>query len=423
MLMQRRHCTFVRRRQRSAAARVCRCLLAVIAALGLTPPLDTLAETDGVIVSVKTVSLDLVEGQLIKLSLEDGLLLEGAGAERQHIPMKDLVSLRTGVPVSIRPHQGYTLQFANGDVLHGDIAEGDGTSVVVETPTFGRLKVPLDSLAQMVAAVATRSSHRDTASWFVQKSALVEDAVLLTNGDVLQGFVDSVDAIGITIESGLGDTVVPHRLVVAMRLASPQLGSPSLPHVLATFQSGCRLTLTDLDWAGRATEARLWRTGGPRIQFAADQVVRIEFVGGRWEWLTAHHPISFEHTPMLSVGWEYAVDRNVLGGPIEVDGQRFDHGVGVHSRSRLIYDLQGTYREFVTSFGIDDDSGPHADVSVSIFVDGQRGLTQEHVRRGKLYGPVRIDTQRANRIELVVDFGENGYIQDRFNWVEAALIR
>ncbi len=91
--------------------------------------------------------------------------------------------------------------------------------------------------------------------------------------------------------------------------------------------------------------------------------------------------------------------------------------------SSLTYDLKGLYREFVTSFGIDDDSGPMADVAVAILVDGKRRFSRTNVRRGELFGPVRLDVTRANRIELIVDFGENGDLQDRFDWIEAALIR
>ncbi len=36
---------------------------------------------------------------------------------------------------------------------------------------------------------------------------------------------------------------------------------------------------------------------------------------------------------------------------------------------------------------------------------------------------IRLDVTKANRIELVADYGENGDLQDRFNWVNAALIR
>ena len=42
---------------------------------------------------------------------------------------------------------------------------------------------------------------------------------------------------------------------------------------------------------------------------------------------------------------------------------------------------------------------------------------------GALFGPVRLNVEKADRIELVVDFGEHGDLQDRFNWVDTALIR
>ena len=74
-------------------------------------------------------------------------------------------------------------------------------------------------------------------------------------------------------------------------------------------------------------------------------------------------------------------------------------------------------------FFLDDDSGAYADVSVSILVDGKPRFQQTGVRRGILHGPIRLNVARTKRIELIVDFGKNGDIQDRFNWVEAALIR
>ena len=123
------------------------------------------------------------------------------------------------------------------------------------------------------------------------------------------------------------------------------------------------------------------------------------------------------------LAWEYVPNRNVLGAPIRVAGETFDYGIGVHSRSSLTYDLKGIYREFVTSLGIDDSGGSYADVAVLILVDGKRRFDQSHVKRGKLLGPVRLDVTKAKRLELIVDYGDNGDIQDRFDWVEAALIR
>ena len=112
-----------------------------------------------------------------------------------------------------------------------------------------------------------------------------------------------------------------------------------------------------------------------------------------------------------------------MGGPLTVAGEAFERGIGVHSRSSLIFEIKGAYREFVTSFGMDDDSGPVADVTVVILVDGQKRFEKAHIRPGMLHGPVRLDVAKAGRLELIVDFGDNGDLQDRFDWIGTGLIR
>ena len=159
------------------------------------------------------------------------------------------------------------------------------------------------------------------------------------------------------------------------------------------------------------------------IQIPADRVARLDVVGGRWQWLTAIQPISYEHTPALSLAWEWQLDRNVIGGPLRVASRTYAHGLGVHSQCAVTFDLEGAYGQFVTSMGLDDDSGPYADVDVEIRVDGQRRFAKQGLTPGTLHGPIRLDVTGAKRIQLVVKFGRNADLQDRFNWIEAALIR
>jgi hypothetical protein len=248
-----------------------------------------------------------------------------------------------------------------------------------------------------------------------------QDQVLLTNGDVVDGFVVGFASEGLQFESAMGVTLLPHRVVVAVRFGGAAPVPIEGPRVVVSLRRSGRVVMSEVDWRGTAVRGRL--VLGPAVEFESQHIVALDFLGGLWEWLPSREPISFEHTPMLALDWGLSVDRNVLGEPITVARETFDHGIGVHGRTRITYDLQGRYRELVTQFGMDDHSGPLASIDVQILVDGQRRFVQSDVRRGMLFGPVRVDVSRANRIELVTDFGANGDIQDRFNWVETALVR
>ena len=377
--------------------------------------------TDNLDVIIKTVEEGMTGGRLVSLSLRDGLLVGTDLDDQRRVSTSDLVRITTAATVARRNLRDITLMLAGGDVLYGRIVDGDDDSVVVETMDLGRLSVPLDTIVGLDFAQARSPAYRDSVAWVDRAGPCEEDYVMLANGDVVRGFLTSIDAKDVVVEGPLGEARIPHRFALAVRLATLPAATLDEPHFIVTFRNSGRLRATNFEWSQSVVEAGFRFAQRARIE--AERIVRVDVEGGRWEWLAQHRPISSQHTPMLSLDWPYVPDRNVLGGPIIVNGESFEHGVGVHSRSSLTYDLRGAYREFVTSFGIDDDSGPYADVSVSILVDGKRRFAQEQVRRGRLFGPVRLDVTRMKRIELIVDFGDNGGLQDRFNWVDPALIR
>ena len=393
---------------------------ALCAAVWASPP-PAHASGEGIHATVKTISPDAVHGQVVAFSLADGMVLHGATGDAVRIPTVDLVRITSTTTARAASSHDAVLGLVGGDVLRGRVHDGPEEVVAVETTDLGLLSVPLDAVSRLDTPQAAAPAYREYVEWFERKPRGDEDQVLLTNGDVLRGFITSIGAAGVSLEGELGETLVPYRLVVTARLAPRPPAALEKPYAVLTVRSSGKFAVTDLKWSGTVVEARM--RYGQRVPIEAERIVQVDVVGGRWEWLGQHQPISYEHTPMLSLHWEYAADRNVLGGPIAVAGETFDHGVGVHSRSNLTYDLRDSYREFVTHFGIDDNSGPLDDVSVFILVDGKRRFAQDHIQRGRLFGPVRLDVSHAKRIELIVDFGDNGDIQDRFNWVDAALVR
>jgi hypothetical protein len=390
-------------------------------ALGAWPLASISAEEPRRAVAVRTIDEPGLSGRLIRFHLSDGLRLRAANGQEQFVPADRVVRLTALAPTRSSQPVETVFTLANGDRLAGRLLPSTDDSLNVDTRDLGPLKLPLDAVQEIATVRADMPAHQSTVAWFLRTSPARDDRVLLTNGDVLRGFVQGLDAQHLYLENEAGESEVAWRVVVAVRLASVASGPTARLLAAVTFTSGDRYTFTDLRWDGDRAVGEWNQT--QRVDFETEPIARVDIVGGLCEWLSEHEPLSFVHTPLLSLDWPVLKNRNVLGHPPSVAGEVFERALGVHSRSTLLYELKGAYREFQTSYGLDDQSGRLADVTVRIRVDDRTRHEEPNVRRGKLYGPVRLDVSRANRIELIVDFGENGDLQDRFNWIEPALIR
>ncbi|MHC5111698.1 MAG: NPCBM/NEW2 domain-containing protein [Planctomycetota bacterium] len=374
---------------------------------------------DGEVV-LKTIH-ETVRGQLISVSMSDGATLLEEGHHKRVFPIEELVRVDLASAPGSDDGRKIHVSMVGGDRLRGTLIKGQDEQVILECLDFGRVAVPLEIVKSLDTSLARSPSHRQTADWFNRQPIHDEDAILLSNGDILTGFITAIDPGAITVETPAGDSRVDFRLVISVRYATAK--PPDMPDVavvLSSTENG-RLTLKNLDWNAETSRAETWY--GMPVNVAAHKIRRMEFVGGRWQYLERHEPLSHEQVSLLSLHWPYRVNRSVLGGPIRVAGRDYDHGLGVHSRSKLIFDLRGEYTEFVTFVGLDDSCGQFGDVDVAVHVDGQRRFEHSGLRPGSLVGPIRVDLAKARTLELFCDFGGNGDIQDRLNWVEAALIR
>ncbi|HEY3244354.1 MAG TPA: NPCBM/NEW2 domain-containing protein [Phycisphaerae bacterium] len=354
----------------------------------------------------------------ITLDLVGGDRLIGTCSElRPQAPSE----LRTGESHAISPHAGGS---AVADV--GGSASDDEVTLI--TASAGPITVPLEFVSAVRTAAAAMPRWREALDDLRHRAPAEDDALLLTNGDVLHGLLRRVGANGIAFEQAGSELVVPLERVVAALLAPTPSPAAAGLRARAALADGSRLTAAQVEWSGDHLEIEAF--GGRRLTLPMEHVQGIDVTGGRWGWLSSIEPVSDQHTPMLdlarhgeSATWPRVINANVLGEPLHVGGRTFAYGIGVHSASMMRFDLAGEYKTFVTSFGLDDDSGPYADVSVEIHVDGRRCYQEANVRPGTLHGEVRLDIAGAKSLELIVGFGENGDVQDRFDWVEPALIR
>lgn len=384
------------------------CTLAAAGA-GAEQPNASCHTVTGEVLSGRVESIDL-DG---RITLYDPELEETVGAE-----MADVVRIefRDARPADCDA----IVQLVDGDRLCGTLVEGSADAVVIRNPAIGRVVVPLERLRWFQSRLAADVRWRSRATAIDADNEGLLDVVLLVNGDRVSGLIAEMAPDGVDIEVDGHVQKVPLDRVVALRLAGGEAEESSGLHAGLTFVDGSQVTVSELWYGGESGLRGVYH--GHSLVTDAGRLVRVNVLGGRWTPLTSLTPV-YEHVAMLSTSWPYRINRNVLGEPLRVEGRTFDAGLGVHSRSALVYELDGAYSEFVTRFGLDDSAGPLADVEVVIRVDGRTAFQKRVAAPAALHDAVRVPVKDARRLELLVDFGANGALQDRFNWIEPGLVR
>ena len=96
---------------------------------------------------------------------------------------------------------------------------------------------------------------------------------------------------------------------------------------------------------------------GQELKVPAALVHGVRFQRGAMTYLCDLDPSRVEETPFFSHRFPWRRDVGLLGEPLRMAGQTYEHGVAVHSRCRLTYDLNGDYDRFEALLGFDDAAG------------------------------------------------------------------
>jgi beta-galactosidase len=127
----------------------------------------------------------------------------------------------------------------------------------------------------------------------------------------------------------------------------------------------------------------------------------------------------------LDVRWPCTLDTSVAGNELRLGGSTYDKGIGMHSQSRLTFELGRDYQWFEATVGLDDETGREGSAVLEVLVDGKPqdlGQAKELSGREKPF-PIRIRIAGARQLALGVLFGQHGDVQDHVDWADARLIR
>jgi hypothetical protein len=310
----------------------------------------------------------------------------------------------------------FILHLAGGTRILGEPTGYQDEQVVWNSPVVGELKV---SLKEARALVRNGKSPDNV------DQERTEDLVQMSNGDTAKGIVTDISARSVKINSGGSDLELGldniDWIYFAAAGKAKQQGDRSFR---VRLLDGSVLAATAVEFGGDTLAITLGKSDQRKVPIAS--VDGIEQINGPVSWLSSRVAEQVVQIPYYgSSAWPTRMDLTVGGRPIQFGNQVFARGIGVHSYSRIDYALDGGYEAFRTQYAIAaDERRQYADVTVRIKVDGKVVHEKENLRADVLAPMVIIDLPKvAKMLTLEVDYGAANDTQDRFNWIEPALLR
>lgn len=348
--------------------------------------------------------------------LDDQGLRVGSGAAdaEQIIPLEEFLQLDRSTTAEGQSGP-FIIYSADGDRMSGSPVAIQQEQLKWLSPAVGELTLPLRNLAAIARADYIVNNIGEQRA---------EDIVTLANGDVLRGIVTGIAADAVTVQMQGDPLTAPMESVVAIHFATAAHAAPTTDRAYRIrLADGSTLSAARVELVGEQFQLTL--ADQSRRAVALSMVSGIEQINGPVKWLSSALPVENVQIPHLGLSWPAKMDRSVAGEPIRFGEQIFSRGIGVHAYSRMVFALDGQYKTFRTQYAIDasETGGQYADVTVRIKLDDQIVHEQENFHAATLAQPVVIELGTAKTLTLEVDYGQANDTQDRFNWIEPALVR
>jgi len=306
----------------------------------------------------------------------------------------------------------WQLVLINGDVLYGSPTASTDSLVDFRTPDLGVVSVPLTSVAgiKRISAEPVTATQAD------------HDTLYFSNGDTMTGSFDSINDKAVHWESSLGAIDIPLSRIDRVVLGLATLFKPaSALQERTCFADGSQLTTSDL--AFQNGEFSLNDPGGKTVRCAAGDLNTVAILNGQAIWLTDLEPSDYQLTTYFGQQWPYKLNQNVLGGPLTVNGELYDHGVGVHTGASLTFKLAGRFHWFVFTPAMDDSATGPGQARVIVTADNSQELYRSAVLApGQPVRPVLLDVTNVDSITLAAQTTDRFDVLGRVDWLNAALL-
>ncbi len=161
------------------------------------------------------------------------------------------------------------------------------------------------------------------------------------------------------------------------------------------------------------------------IDVPANEITQVDVLGGRTVFLTYLRPTKVDEKVVIAPPQPFQRDANSQGESMDIGGFIYHRGVGVHSFSKITFDLGGQFTTFKADVGIDGRLEKEGSVIFSVIGD-KKELFKSKVVKGKIAGgglPIEVDVTGVKEFTLAVDPTDDLDQADVANWGAARVIR
>ncbi len=369
-------------------------------------------------INVTVVSVEGEEKAAVLQGIAEGGFKLASGV----VAAKDVAEIRfaaTSGADSAKP----TLFLRNGDQLRVAVLTGNDASVKVKSEALGELTVDNKFVDGFIFPQKDALST-DTIDGFL-KSPLTEDLLLMPKGEITKGAYEKLTEKDLNFNVEKQSKTYTFDQVAGLRLVPlDEYKAPSDLRATINLAEGSRLTgkLQSLDAGVLAFEG----IDGKPWKVPAAAIKSIAFKGGNLAYVSDLTPKAIEEKPYVGgvpLLYHWRRDQSVAGRPLSIGGKTFDKGVGVHSYTKLTYELGGQYAKFLASVGIDSSAPQTGFCAWKVSVDGKEAAAGV-CKANEAAKLVKLDVKDAKELELVCDYGpDEDDAGDHLDWGNARLIK
>lgn len=247
-----------------------------------------------------------------------------------------------------------------------------------------------------------------------------QDTVVLANGDVLGGIVESIAPDGVALANS---PKVDWDAVAMIKFAEVDdaQNAAAAEGYLVRIVGGAVLAGRSVEF--KANQLQLSDGAATARTVPIGSVLSIEHRNGPVTWLTDAAPIEQMQKPYFAAAPPAIVfNTGAAGAPIR-DGERAARcGIIAASYTRLVYAVDPSYEAFRTRLAI-DGALPYANAVVRIRVGESVAYELADLSAATPVQTVVVPLNGAKQITLEVDYGKTYDVQDRVVFIEPALLK